>query len=57
MGENRIFLYTLPFQYGARELYEKHGYIWVRDTPAEEWHGVAGLEMERFLNKENVVRS
>ena len=35
-GVNRIFLYTLPFQLGARELYEKHGYTWVRDTPAEE---------------------
>jgi len=50
-GENRIFLYTLPFQLGARELYEKHGYAWVRDTPADEWFGVPGLEMEKFLDK------
>lgn len=45
----RIFLYTLPFQQGARALYEKHGYTWVRDTPPEEWHGVPGLEMEKNL--------
>ena len=50
-GVNRIFLYTLPFQLGARELYEKHGYTWLRDTPAEEWYGVPGLEMEKFLDK------
>jgi GNAT superfamily N-acetyltransferase len=49
-GVSRIFLYTLPFQLGARELYEKHGYTWVRDTPAEEWFGVPGLEMEKFLS-------
>lgn len=47
----RIFLYTLPFQLGARELYEKHGYRWVRDTPAEEWFDTPGLEMEKFLDK------
>lgn len=54
-GVSRIFLYTLPFQLGARELYEKHGYRWVRDTPAEEWYGVPGLEMEKFLEKENAA--
>jgi len=48
-GVNRIFLYTLPFRLGARELYEKHGYTWVRDTPADEWYGVPGLEMEKFF--------
>jgi ribosomal protein S18 acetylase RimI-like enzyme len=46
---DRIFLYTLPFQKGARAMYEKHGYTWVRDTPAEEWHGVPGLEMEKRI--------
>lgn len=50
-GIDRIFLYTLPFQQGARAMYEKYGYKWVRDTPAEEWHGVAGLEMEKFLSE------
>jgi mycothiol synthase len=44
----RIFLYTTYFSAGAKELYEKHGYTWVRDTPAEEWYGVPGLEMEKF---------
>ena len=53
----RIFLYTLPFQKGARAIYEKHGYTWVRDTTAEEWYGVPGLEMEKFLGKENAVGS
>ncbi|MFN0278045.1 MAG: GNAT family N-acetyltransferase [Pyrinomonadaceae bacterium] len=46
----RIFLYTLPFQTGARAIYEKHGYTWVRDTSAEEWYGVPGLEMEKEIN-------
>ena len=46
---DRIFLYTTYFAAGAKELYEKHGYAWVRDTPAEEWYGVPGLEMEKIL--------
>jgi N-acetylglutamate synthase-like GNAT family acetyltransferase len=49
-GVKRIFLYTLPSRLGARDLYERHGYTWVRDTPAEEWYGVPGLEMEKFLS-------
>ena len=51
----RIFLYTLPFQKGARAIYEKHGYTWVRDTTAEEWYGVPGLEMEKFLSEPGAV--
>ena len=51
----RIFLYTTYFSAGAKELYEKHGYTWVRDTPAEEWYGVPGLEMEKFLGRENAA--
>lgn len=43
----RIFLYTTYFSTGAKELYEKHGYKWVRDTTADEWYGVPGLEMEK----------
>ncbi|MCZ2390422.1 MAG: GNAT family N-acetyltransferase [Acidobacteria bacterium] len=43
----RIFLYTTYFTPGAKELYEKHGYAWVRDTPPEEWYGVPGLEMAK----------
>ena len=46
----RIFLYTTYFTPGAKELYEKHGYAWVRDTTAEEWYGVPGLEMDKTLN-------
>ncbi len=48
---DRIFLFTLPFQKGARAIYEGLGYTWVRDTTAEEWYGVPGLEMEKFLNQ------
>lgn len=45
----RIFLYTTYFTPGAKDLYEKHGYGWVRDTPAEEWYGVPGLEMDKRI--------
>ena len=46
----RMFLYTTYFVPGAKELYEKHGFKWVRDTTAEEWYGVPGLEMEKNLS-------
>lgn len=49
---NRIFLYTTYFSVGAKELYEKHGYTWVRDAPPDEWYGVPGLEMEKFIKRE-----
>lgn len=51
IGTRRIFLYTVPFQLGARELYEKHGYTWIRDTPAGEWFDTPGVEMEKFFDK------
>ena len=56
---DRIFLYTTYFSAGAKELYEKHGYAWVRDTTAEEWYGVPGLEMDKKIErtKRNVVGS
>ncbi|MFL6467821.1 MAG: GNAT family N-acetyltransferase, partial [Pyrinomonadaceae bacterium] len=56
---DRIFLYTTYFSAGAKELYEKHGYTWVRDTTAEEWFGVPGLEMDKKLEgkKLNAVGS
>ena len=56
---DRIFLYTTYFSRGAKELYEKHGYGWVRDTTADEWYGVPGLEMDKKLErkKKNVVGS
>ncbi len=55
----RIFLYTTYFSAGAKELYEKHGYAWVRDTTPEEWYGVPGFEMDKKLKSEkrNVVGS
>ena len=45
---DRIFLYTTYFVPGAKEMYEKHGFKWVRDTSAEEWYGTPGLEMEKM---------
>ncbi|HQZ83560.1 MAG TPA: GNAT family N-acetyltransferase [Pyrinomonadaceae bacterium] len=48
---DRIFLYTTYFTPGAKELYGKHGYQWVRDTTAEEWYGVPGLEMEKLIRR------
>lgn len=50
-SHDRIFLYTTYFTPGAKELYEKHGYTWVRDTPADEWYGVPGLEMDKRIDR------
>lgn len=47
--DGRVFLYTTYFAAGAKELYEKHGFKWVRDTTAEEWYGTPGLEMEKYI--------
>jgi len=46
---DRIFLYTTYFVPGAKEMYEKHGFNWVRDTTVEEWYGTPGLEMDKKL--------
>lgn len=46
---DRIFLYTTYFVPGAKEMYAKHGFEWVRDTTAEEWYGTPGLEMEKCI--------
>ncbi|MEO5859991.1 MAG: GNAT family N-acetyltransferase [Pyrinomonadaceae bacterium] len=58
-GYERIFLYTSYFILGAKELYEKQGFKWVRDTEAEEWHGTLGLEMDKKVERktQNVARS
>ena len=59
-GFERLFLYTTSFLFGAIHLYEKSGFVHVRDTTADEWHGVPGLEMEKKLVigiKQNVVGS
>lgn len=56
----RIFLYTTYFVPGAKDIYEKHGFEWVRDTTADEWYGTPGLEMDKRLErkeKQNVVGS
>lgn len=45
----RVFLYTTYFTPGAKDMYAKHGYTYVRDTEPEEWYGVPGLEMEKFI--------
>lgn len=57
IGEDagRVFLYTTYFVAGAKELYEKHGFKWVRDTLAEEWYGTRGLEMDRNLDKRKLT--
>lgn len=47
----RTFLYTTYFTPGAKDMYEKHGYTFVRDTEPDEWYGVPGLEMERSLDR------
>lgn len=47
----RIFLYTTYFVPGAKEMYAKHGYEWVRDTSAEEWYGTPGLEMDKRVER------
>ena len=49
-GFEKLFLYTTYFSAGAVELYKKHGYVHVRDTPAEEWYGTPGLAMEKILS-------
>ncbi len=47
----RIYLYTTYFVPGAKELYEKHGFKWVRDTTADEWYGTPGMEMEKYVTR------
>ncbi|MFM9903099.1 MAG: GNAT family N-acetyltransferase [Pyrinomonadaceae bacterium] len=59
-GIEKLFLYTTYFSISAISLYEKHGFVKVRDTTAEEWYGTPGLAMEKNLvigNKQNVVGS
>lgn len=51
----RIFLYTTYFVPGAKEMYEKHGFEWVRDTTAEEWYGTPGLEMDKQVERRETL--
>jgi GNAT superfamily N-acetyltransferase len=48
-GFERVYLYTTHVLPNARRLYEKNGFYVLRETPAEEWFDMAGLEMEKDL--------
>jgi GNAT superfamily N-acetyltransferase len=50
-GFERTYLYTTHVLPGAKRLYEKNGFYVLRETPAEEWYDMAGLEMEKKLEK------
>jgi len=52
-GFEKLFLYTTYFSTGAVELYEKYGYVHVRDTTADEWYGTPGLAMEKNLGRKD----
>jgi GNAT superfamily N-acetyltransferase len=49
-GFKKLYLYTTFVLPGAQPLYEKNGFSVTRETPAEEWHDMPGVEMERVLN-------
>ena len=46
---DRLYLYTTHVLPGAKRLYEKNGFYVKRETPPEEWHDMAGLEMEKKI--------
>jgi GNAT superfamily N-acetyltransferase len=48
-GFEKLYLYTTFVLPGAKQLYEKNGFYVLRETPPEEWHDMAGLEMEKDL--------
>lgn len=48
--ETRVFLYTTYFTPGAKEMYEKHGFNWVKEVVPEEWYGTGGLEMDKKID-------
>lgn len=48
-GFEKLYLYTTYVLPGAQRLYEKNGFYVLRETPAEEWFDMAGLEMEKKL--------
>ncbi|MBK9214777.1 MAG: GNAT family N-acetyltransferase [Chloracidobacterium sp.] len=49
-GFKSLYLYTTFVLPGARPLYEKNGFYILRETPPEEWFGMAGIEMEKILD-------
>ena len=48
-GFEKMFLYTTFVLPGATQLYEKNGFRVLRETPPDEWFGMAGLEMEKKI--------
>jgi len=46
----KLYLYTTHVLPAARHLYEKNGFYVLRETPAEEWFDMPGLEMEKKLS-------
>lgn len=50
-GFEKLYLYTTFVLTGARRLYEKNGFYVVRETEPDEWYGVGGLEMEKYLSE------
>jgi GNAT superfamily N-acetyltransferase len=48
-GEKRLHLYTTFVLPAAQPLYEKNGFVVVRETAPEEWHDMGGVEMEKKL--------
>lgn len=49
-GFTRLFLYTTYVLPDAKRLYERNGFVTVRETPPDEWFGMGGLEMEKNLD-------
>lgn len=49
-GEKRLHLYTTFVLPAAQPLYEKNGFVVIRETAPEEWHDMGGIEMEKILN-------
>ncbi|HEV7699463.1 MAG TPA: GNAT family N-acetyltransferase [Pyrinomonadaceae bacterium] len=48
-GEKRLHLYTTFVLPGAQPLYEKNGFVVMRETAPAEWHDMGGVEMEKKL--------
>jgi GNAT superfamily N-acetyltransferase len=48
-GETHLRLYTTFVLPAAQPLYEKNGFLVIRETAPEEWHDMGGVEMEKVL--------
>jgi GNAT superfamily N-acetyltransferase len=49
-GETHLRLYTTFVLPAAQPLYEKNGFLVIRETAPAEWHDMGGVEMEKILN-------